>query len=440
LHISEALSTLRSLGSGETYVSVARLLHDGLDAGDQSEVTAFEDNRDFVYAVGINGRESRQVIRRVLILKPSVLVVDDLIRERGAKSAVEWRLYSSQPLEYKGHRVQFVDNAQTLSCETLLPQNLTYRIEHPSGDKSDPELVVAEQPGGDKPATRFLHVLSAGGPPPASDLTVSRGAPHLTISVEGRVYRLTLPAPDVGAGEIEISRNGATVLASRPLTAGILPHGPEGNHLLELWDADYRGKAPPLWDIGHPAHELEEVVDQGKVRRCRAVDLCCGSGTDAVYLASKGFDVTGIDVAPTALSQAQRRARQAGVSVRWLLADVLAPPKLESFDFIYDRGCYHVVRDQNLAAYLETLRRISRPGTQFLLLAARADEDEKSALHSGVTEEELRYDFLSLFDIEWMNQSTLENNRGANPSGWSVLLRRKGTEGAGTPASQDSPR
>jgi methyl halide transferase len=194
--------------------------------------------------------------------------------------------------------------------------------------------------------------------------------------------------------------------------------------LLESWDADYRGQRPPPWDISRPSDELQKAVNAGTIRSSRVVDLCCGSGTDAVYLASHGFDVTAIDIAPTALVQARQKALKAAVSVRWILGDVLAPPDLGTFDFIYDRGCYHVVRDQNLSAYLDTLRRLSHPGTRLLLLAARREE-QASPGSPGVTEEELRYDFLSLFDVEWLRKSALESNRGTSPPGWSVLLRRK---------------
>ena len=136
--------------------------------------------------------------------------------------------------------------------------------------------------------------------------------------------------------------------------------------------------------------------------------------------------MTAIDIAPTALSQAQQKARKMGVSVRWLLADVLAPPRLEPFDFIYDRGCYHVVRDQNLAAYLEMIHRFSHAGSRFLLLAARQNGQAAGNGHSGVTEEELRYDFLPLFEFERLQEIRLESNQpGVGPPGWAAVLRRK---------------
>jgi SAM-dependent methyltransferase len=153
--------------------------------------------------------------------------------------------------------------------------------------------------------------------------------------------------------------------------------------------------------------------------------MCCGSGTDAVYLAGQGFDVTGIDVSPTALGQARQKALAAKVSVQWVLADVLAPPDLLPFDFIYDRACYHVVRQQKLEAYIETVKRLSHPGSTFLLLSARKD-DPLAEGGWGVTEEELRFDFLNLFDIESLREITLETSKpGFAPPAWSAFLKRK---------------
>jgi len=83
-----------------------------------------------------------------------------------------------------------------------------------------------------------------------------------------------------------------------------------------------------------------------------------------------------------------------------------------------------VVRDQNLAAYLATIRHLSRPGSQLLLLSARREE-QAAAGSPGVTEEELRYDFLSMFDVEWLRAIRLESNEpGSSPPGWAALLRR----------------
>jgi SAM-dependent methyltransferase len=101
----------------------------------------------------------------------------------------------------------------------------------------------------------------------------------------------------------------------RLLPSGIMPHGPKGAALLERWDKPYRGKRVPPWDTGRVANELKKAVEDGTIRPGRALVLGCGSGTNAIYLAGKGFDVTGLDVAPTALVDEIRHARRHGEGV-----------------------------------------------------------------------------------------------------------------------------
>jgi 2-polyprenyl-3-methyl-5-hydroxy-6-metoxy-1,4-benzoquinol methylase len=149
-----------------------------------------------------------------------------------------------------------------------------------------------------------------------------------------------------------------------------LPHGQQGQQLIERWDRAYRGQQRPGWDTGLIADDLKRAVSEGHIKPCRIVELGCGSGTNAIFLASQGFDVTAIDVAPTALGIADAKARKAGVGVRWLLADVLNLPDLGTFDLIFDRGCYHNVRYVNAAGFVEAVRQLSRPGSQALIVSS----------------------------------------------------------------------
>ena len=55
------------------------------------------------------------------------------------------------------------------------------------------------------------------------------------------------------------------------------------------------------WNLEIPPDALTQLVESGKVKPCKTVDLGCGTGNYAIYLASVGFDVTGIDISPTAI-------------------------------------------------------------------------------------------------------------------------------------------
>jgi SAM-dependent methyltransferase len=263
---------------------------------------------------------------------------------------------------------------------------------------------------------------------PPSEVTDKRGPPQLTVRTADRVFQLTLPRWRDGAGSVAVlDANGKPLAESRPLASGILPHTAEGVAMIERWDAAYRDGRRPAWDTRRPSSELVRAVEKGELRPGRLVELGCGTGTNAVYLAGRDFEVTAIDLAPTALSIAEKKAREAGVAVRWILADVLAPPKLEPFDCIYDRGCYHGVRKQNAAAYVESLRRLSKPGTLVLILAGNANEAQPHYGPPRVKEEDIRADFAKHFEIVELREARFDtvdpNAKGA--LAWSVLLRRK---------------
>ena len=169
------------------------------------------------------------------------------------------------------------------------------------------------------------------------------------------------------------------------------------------------------------APDLRKAVEAKDIKPCRVVVLGCGLGVNSIYLAQEGFDVTAIDVAPTALDKAESNAKEAGVKIRWLLANVLTLPELEPFDLIFDRGCYHYVRYDDAKGFIESLDRLSRPGTKFFVLSCNRDSAP------GVRESTMREDFSELFDFEWVRNSTIftgKEGKGRLPS-WSVMLRRK---------------
>ena len=446
LRSTEVVKFARSFGlveaSNDTVEKVLQLGLPGLGLASKNLV-AFEENRSFVYALfnlsdaaepGRRQPDSSRGSRRVIFLKPSIFVLDDEIEAGSQPVSTEWWFHSRTQTSIQGRIASLVEEDHDLSCETLLPERAAWQVKHQQGgDKLSVGYdlqVVSKKPS---QRIRFLHVLHVRRRGDKTSIARTRLVPkgdelHLAIESSQDTYQLVLPRAQVGAGEIEISRDTKSRLDRRFFPAGVLPHGREGVRLLELWDGSYRGGKRPFWDAGLASGELRRVVEQGIVRPGPAVDLGCGSGTDAIYLASKGFDVTAIDIAPTALSLGREKAERAGVKVRWLLANVLSLPQLKPFEFIFDRGCYHEVRFDNAAAYVETVRRLSQPGrTRFLLLAGNPNEAPVQYAPPQVAEEDIRSDFSPLFDFEWVKETRFETSNPAarGPLAWSVMLRRK---------------
>jgi SAM-dependent methyltransferase len=193
------------------------------------------------------------------------------------------------------------------------------------------------------------------------------------------------------------------------------------------WDERYeKGDTP--WETDQPSSELQRVVAEVPIHPCRALELGCGTGTSAAWLATQGFNVTALDLSCRAIERARRRADRAGVSVRFLVADVLRPPPelTGPFDFFFDRGCYHVVRREDAAAYLETLRRLTRPGALGLVLAGNAREPHDPG-PPVVSEEQITAELGSLFDIVRLRDFRFDQVEavGTRFLGWSCLARRR---------------
>ena len=371
-------------------------------APEDSPVLAFEENANFLCAmIKPSNNLGGSFTRRILLLKPSLLILDDVRDMVPPQSQLTVQLRDDIEITALGLQVSEGD------------QELTMR---PAFTSSSGKLrgITA-------------GILGETGAADSLEFDVQFddiGSAVVTVAMEDRVYSLTLPKPgtDVGGARIAIEDlEGNSILDRRPLPAGVLPHGPEGNALIERWDSAYRdGKRPP-WDARITAPELARVVDEEIVEPCRAVVLGCGSGDNAIYLASKGFDVTAIDVAPTALGIAEKKAEEAGVEINWVLSDVLAiPADLEPFDFVFDRGCYHHIHYYDPQGFVETLNRITNPGAQCLILSCNRDAPP------GIREPDMREDFGDTFDIIWLDPGGLAVRESDNQnSSWSLMLKSR---------------
>ncbi len=241
-----------------------------------------------------------------------------------------------------------------------------------------------------------------------------------------------------------------------------MPPDPDPAPPARDWNARYISGDTP-WDSGHPSTELRRVVQQtDELPRGRLLELGCGAGTNAIYLARQGFDVTAVDGSQEAISRARRQtaaARGAGeqLSVEFHIADVLELPAalhgkstasqtnqspveplakpptartveatIEPFDVLFDRGCYHCVRQSALAPFQAMLERVSRPGTLFLLLTGNANEPRGDRGPPRVDEQELRDELGPWFEFLRISEFRFDDTGDATrPLAWSVLLQRR---------------
>ncbi|MBX3443829.1 MAG: methyltransferase domain-containing protein [Planctomyces sp.] len=194
------------------------------------------------------------------------------------------------------------------------------------------------------------------------------------------------------------------------------------------WNQRYLDGQTP-WDSGLPSRELQHILRESEIPRGRALDLGCGSGTNAVFLAQQGFRTTGVDAAAEGLALARRRADQAGVEVDWIEADVQGLSLAGGpFDFVFDRGCYHCCRRVDLDGYLATVRNATRPGSLMVCLAGNADETSEYG-PPRVTAAELIGEFEPLMHIRQLRPFRFQDaDEREGPLGWSLVLERRARE------------
>lgn len=192
------------------------------------------------------------------------------------------------------------------------------------------------------------------------------------------------------------------------------------------WNDRYRDGNLP-WDTGRPSSELQRVFSQNMIQPCRALDVGCGTGVNSVWLAQQGFDVTGIDLAPLAVEQAAKRARDAGVKAHFLAADILHLPDWgEPFAFFFDRGCYHAVRRNAPGEYAPAVAQRLASGARGLVLAGNAREPHDPG-PPVVTEQEIRDELGVAFQILDLQEFRFDEAPGvpARFLGWSCLVGKR---------------
>jgi SAM-dependent methyltransferase len=149
----------------------------------------------------------------------------------------------------------------------------------------------------------------------------------------------------------------------------------------------------------------------------RALDVGCGSGRDAVYLAKRGWQVTAVDSVEKALASARQRAAEEGVEVQWVTGDVARLGRLglqPGYDLLYDFGCIHGLSDAARKGAAAGLTQLAAPGAMLLITAFKAGR--RIALPRGMNQQ----DVVALLGDGW----ELEESRSVVTEDMPAFLRR----------------
>jgi SAM-dependent methyltransferase len=148
------------------------------------------------------------------------------------------------------------------------------------------------------------------------------------------------------------------------------------------WDTRYSEREGAMWS-GRPNGRLQAEV--AGLARGRALDVGCGEGADAIWLARSGWTVTAIDISDVAVSRAREAARLAGAAVEWICGDALQTPfPAGSFDLVSMQ--YPALPKAAGEAAVRALLDTVRPGGLLLAVYHDLDDDHREHMKSRGTD------------------------------------------------------
>ena len=132
------------------------------------------------------------------------------------------------------------------------------------------------------------------------------------------------------------------------------------------YELGYRYSKMP-YDTG-PDEKLVGLVESGRIQPCRAIDLGCGTGRNALFLAQNGFEVTGLDFAASAIAKAKQKADAAGLKAEFVVDDLTNLQNITGpFDFLVDAGVLDVLHPKSRDLYVRNVLTLTHPGSWFFL-------------------------------------------------------------------------
>ncbi len=194
------------------------------------------------------------------------------------------------------------------------------------------------------------------------------------------------------------------------------------------WEDRYEtGNLP--WDTGRYDRNLEAIIKEHSITPGRALELGCGTGTNALWLAEQGFDVTAVDISGKALAAARGKASSAQIDVEFIEIDIheqILPGG--PYEFVFDRGCFHSSQtEEQRDLFVRRVYNALAPGGLWLSFIGSTDAPPRTEGPPQLSALQIATHIEPLFEITSLTATHFDSQHETPPPAWACLARRRKT-------------
>ncbi len=181
------------------------------------------------------------------------------------------------------------------------------------------------------------------------------------------------------------------------------------------------------WELDRPDKTLVKIINDFPIAPCKALDLGCGTGSNAIWLAKAGFQVSGADFSSLAIERAKKKAADAGVEIQFYKNDFLTESLgNNNFSFLFDRGCFHSfdAREDRQAFAQNAHSHLADQGL-WLSLMGNADAEPRTEGPPMRSALDIVRAVESWFEILFLKSDFFDSEREKPARNWNCLMKKR---------------